>query len=162
VAESRGDTFRADKATFRVTPRGRLQHVDLSGSVSLESTERKLRGARAVFDFAESGQPEKAHVEDDVVLERGEDVFHARSADFSFGPDGKIAGATLIGEPTGKVAIGRYLPAGERELRSAHAELAGAGPLALDFRQGTRLRFTGPGDLRVDEAEFRIHAEKVL
>ena len=162
VAESRGDTFRADKATFRVTPQGRLQHVDLSGSVALESAEGKLRGARAVLDFAESGRPEKAHVEDDVVLERGEDVFHARSADFSFDPDGRIAGATLIGEPAGRVAIGRYLPPGERELRAAHAELTGAGPLVLDFTKGTNFRFTGPGDLRVNEAEFQIHAEKQI
>jgi len=145
VAESRGDTFRADKATFRVTPKGRLEHVDISGGVSFESVEGKLRGARAAFDFAATGQLEKAHVEEDVEMERGEDVFHARSADFRFTPDGRIAGATLVGEPTGKVAIGRYLPLNERELRAAHAELSGAGPLVLEFTQGTTLRFAGRG-----------------
>src|SRR5262249_38335859 len=95
-------------------------------------------------------------------IERGDDVFRSKTADFRFAADGRIAGATLVGEPSGRVAVGRFLPPGEPEMRAAHAQLSGAGPLELGFESGTSLRLAGPGDLVVQEEEFSIHAEKEL
>jgi hypothetical protein len=162
IAESRGDTFRSDKAHFRVTPQGHLEHADLDGAVSLRSGEGAVTGAKAAFDFSATGRPASAHVEGDVALERGEDVFHAQSADFTFDAGGKLARAALAGEPGGTVAIGRYLPPDQRELRTARAEIAGLGPLILEFAGRTKIDLTGPGDLKVPEADLAIHAERSL
>jgi len=161
VAESRGDTFRADHAVFRLAPGGRLEHADLDGAVTLESAEGKLHGAKAAFDFQASGRPDRAHIEQDVVMERGEDRFSAQKADFVFAEDGKLATAKLVGNPVGKVAIGRYLRPGETEFRSAHPEISGAGPLEVDFARGT-FRLAGPGDLKAAELDLELHADQSL
>lgn len=162
VAVSRGDTFRADTAGFHVTPEGHLEHADLHGSVSLESGEGSVRGDEASFDFSKTGRPIHAHVEGETVLQHGGDVFRSRSADFDFGPDGKLAQATLVDGPSGSVAIGRFLPPDQLELRAAHAELSGPGPLVLEFVGRTKIELTGPGDLKIPEADLVIHAERSL
>lgn len=162
VAVSRGDTFRADRAHFQVSGEGHLQKVDLHGAVSLESGGGKVHGNDASFDFSAAGRPGHAHVEGDVVLEHGQDVFRARSADFEFDPEGKLAKATLVGDPSGRVAIGQFLPPDQPELRAAHAELTGPGPLVLEFGELTKVELTGPGDLRIPETDLLIHAERSL
>ena len=162
VAVSRGDTFRADTARFELTPEGRARAVDLQGKVSIQGGRGSVAGNTAHFDFSAAGRPDRAHVEGDVVLERGPDVFRARTADFEFGPDGELAKATLVGDPSGSVAIGRFLPPDQPELRAAHAELSGPGPLVLEFGDRTSIAMTGPGDLKVPEADLSIHAERSL
>jgi len=162
VAVSRGDTFRADSAHFLVTPEGRLQKFDLHGSVSIEGGEGSVSGNDAALEFLATGRPSRAHVEGNVVLRRGDDLFRSRSADFEFGPEGKLAKATLVGDPTGRVAIGQFLPPGQVELRAAHAELTGPGPLVLEFGDRTTVDLAGPGDLKIPETDLAIHAERSL
>jgi hypothetical protein len=162
VAVSRGDTFRADEAEFRVTPEGRLEHGDLKGAVALESTEGSVHGDHATFDFSETGLPSRAHVDGSVVLRHGEDEFRSRAADFEFGPDGRISKATLVGDPDGSVAIGRFVPPDQPELQAAHAQLAGPGPLVLLFSDVTKVELAGPGTLKVPEADLEVRAERSL
>jgi hypothetical protein len=162
VADSRGDKFRADKAAFRLTPAGRLEAAELEGSVSLESVEGSVKGAKATFGFSSTGGLEKAHIERDVDITHGEDRFRADTADFAFGAEGKLASADLAGSPSGTIAIGRYLPAGERELRAARPQISGQGPMHLDLAAGTKVSMRGPGRISAPEIALEITAEKTL
>ncbi|MFN0006795.1 MAG: hypothetical protein ACKVXR_02715 [Planctomycetota bacterium] len=163
VAVSRGDTFKADEAKFNVTPEGHVQRIDLHGSVAIVGGQGSVRGNHALLEFVErTGRPSRAHVEGDVVLQRGEDVFRSRSADFDFDSEGQLSKATLVGDPTGRVAIGQFLPPDQLELRAAHAELTGPGPLVLEFGDRTKVELTGPGDLKIPETDLAIHAERSL
>ncbi len=126
-----------------------LVSADAQGDVVARSAGDEFRAQRADFLFAERGRLRSATLQDDVVLVRAGDVFHAQTADFEFGERAVLTSATLTGEPTGDVAIGRFLAAERPDLADGRASIEGAGPLVVTVGDGIDLALSGPATVRV-------------
>lgn len=165
VADGPDEKMQADRAAFAIGADNRLQSAQFTGSVAMHRGDEAFWSDAAQFVFAPSGEISRADLQGHVDLDRAGDRFHSQSAVFLFGPQGQLAHAELSGEPNGTVKIADYLPAdtspgAARELAGAHATIRGAGPLALEFAQGTKLDLPGPGEIEIPELRFVLKAQR--
>lgn len=137
-----------------------LVSADAQGDVVAKSAGDEFRAQSADFVFAERGRLQLATLSDDVVLVRAGDTFRAKTAVFEFGERGLLSKATLSGEPTGDVAIGKFLAAERPELKESRAEVSGAGPLVVDVADGVGLDLGGPATVKVPLAEVAVDARR--
>lgn len=137
-----------------------LVSADARGDVVAHSAGDEFRAQTADFVFGARGRLQLATLQDDVVLVREGDTFRARTAVFDFGPRGELAGATLTGDPTGDVAIGRFLAVRRPELTDGRAAIAGVGPLVVRMDDGVDLALTGPASVVVPLAGLRVDATR--
>jgi len=145
-----------------------LQRVEATEDVVATSREHTFRARHAEFAFGPTNLPTRAVLDGDVVLESSGDVFGSQAAEFDFDERGRLAKALLSGAPTGTLQLGKYLPVQpapgelERQLRTATAQLNGAGPLVIDLTRTTRIDLAGPGELRIPEIEFELRSQGAL
>ena len=131
--------------------------------LTVEGSAIHIRGRPSAAEEKTAQEFELSSVDadGDALLQGRNDTFQADRAEFVFAGS-KIARATLTGSPRGLVQIGSYLPETQRKLRTAQAEISGAGPLVVGFEQALQLDLGGPGDLRVEDLALSIHAERSL
>jgi hypothetical protein len=167
VADGPNEKIQADHAAFVLGPASRLQRADFSGGVAMHRGDEAFWSDVAQFTFGPEGEIVRADLDGKVDLDRGSDHFHSQKATFAFGPKGELTRAELSGEPNGSINVADYLPSDAapnavRGLGAAQAEIRGAGPLVLEFAEGTQLSMPGPAEVSIAELRFLLTAQHSL
>lgn len=157
-----------DAGTIHLVGRGPTQEranyelvsADATGNVVAKSGGDEFRAQRADFEFGERGMLRLATLQDDVVLVRAGDTFHARTATFEFVDRGALDKATLTGDPTGDVAVGRFVALQRPELADGRAKISGTGPLVVRAKEGVDLDLAGPARVVVELAGLTVDASQ--
>ena len=140
----------------------RLTEADATGAVDAASRGDTFKSEHAHWTFDAEGRLEHAELDGAVDLGSSVGQFTAHSAEFRFAPDGRVLETVLTGTPDGVIELGARLPKPARELAGGRAHLSGEGPLTLDLRTGTSVKFAGPARLEIPEQEFTLDAKTLL
>lgn len=140
-----------DLVRVRVVRGARLDFIE-EELIGVEADVLELRGFVLESD---SFQVVAAYAEGGVMIERSEDRFRGERADFSFAPDGRLAGATLDGLPRGTLLV----PDPERpDADPLRMEVQSQGRIEVDLLAQEGFTATGPTRIEVPEERFTLDA----
>lgn len=149
-----------------------IASADAHEEVVSKGPIEELRAQTAEFSFGANGRLTHASFDRDVQVERARaagaalsptgqnDSFRSGHAEFDFDAAGQLVSATLTGEPTADVHVGRFVAGQRPEFAGETARIAGQGPLVVTRTDGDTLDFAGPARLEIPGRGFLLKASE--